>query len=217
MPARGKAQHAGSRRVDRIALGVGADPAHRALRVLERHIRPVRPALVRQAIAEHEDGDAGGVEARRYIDALVGDRHEQIGAAGTDEQRPPVGLARTKDMDRRDRRRAQKGRRPVRRWRFGMKVLGAGRWAGPDRMNLVSRPAGHDGHAGVVEAVAELPLATADHPSPAAKALRVNFIVHSPLREPSFGAGVGHPRPKSGYRHGRKSLNGRALRALMSS
>jgi len=65
MAAGRKADHRQLPRIDRVSAGVGADDAHRTLRILERHVRAIRPAFRRQAIEQDEGGNAQRIEPAR--------------------------------------------------------------------------------------------------------------------------------------------------------
>ena len=71
-------------------MRAGTDEAHGALRILQRHIGAIRPAVGREAIAQHEDGDAGAVQAARTFEAFLVEHNTAIAAAGRQQQRGAV-------------------------------------------------------------------------------------------------------------------------------
>jgi hypothetical protein len=90
MAARGKSDHADAAGIEAVVFSRGADQAHGALGVLERHVAAIVVALMRQAVDEHEDGDTVLVETFRTFKAFLV-QHDALIAAARDHQHGGAG------------------------------------------------------------------------------------------------------------------------------
>jgi len=94
VPAGGEADHADAPWIQLPFAGAGTDQAQRALRIGQRRIAVVT-ALARQAVAQHEQGDATLLdEGRHQRRALLVQHHALVAAAGCHQQRGAVGAGR---------------------------------------------------------------------------------------------------------------------------
>ena len=145
MAAGGEAQHPDAARIDAKFGGAGADQAHGALDVLQRHNGGFGPPLGGQAVGQHEDGDAVLVEAPRRRRAFQLHRQHGVAAAGTDDDGRAIGAGGAVDAQRRRRNPARLARRLGRRTRRRRAASQVGRRSGPQQQGLVGRQHGQAG------------------------------------------------------------------------
>ena len=69
-----------------------AQQAHRALDVVDGHVRACRPAVGRQAVTQHRAFEPALREPLRRLEALLVDDHAFITTARHDEQRDAIGI-----------------------------------------------------------------------------------------------------------------------------
>ena len=145
--AGGEAEHADPLRIDGIVGRSRPYHAQGALHVLQWRLGTCRPAFPRQAVDQHEGGDAGGCEPIRDGHALVADVDAAIAAAGCHDHGGPVGIGGPHHK--------QAGSRHVGDDAFpglvkalvrGDRATAAGGKAGPEVDDVDIRPRSHSRH-----------------------------------------------------------------------